>query len=47
MSFSFCRESLDKIYSLYNRREYVHPDPIEFLYNYPKIEDREIAGLIA
>jgi uncharacterized protein (TIGR02757 family) len=38
---------LNRLYDQYNRREYVHPDPLEFLYSYPKREDREIAGLIA
>jgi len=41
------RKTLEKVYRRYNRRKYVHPDPLEFLYNYPEIEDREIAGLIA
>jgi len=41
------REHLDKIYVHYNRREYVHPDPLEFLWRYSSIEDREITGLIA
>ncbi|MDQ1240026.1 MAG: hypothetical protein QG577_2212 [Thermodesulfobacteriota bacterium] len=35
------------LYETYNRREYVHPDPLEFLYRYPDIRDREIVGLIA
>jgi uncharacterized protein (TIGR02757 family) len=38
---------LNRLYDQYNRREFVHPDPLEFLYSYPKREDREIAGLIA
>lgn len=38
---------LDKLYRKYNRRKYVHPDPLEFLYGYPDIRDREIVGLIA
>jgi uncharacterized protein (TIGR02757 family) len=41
------RSRLHTLYSKYNRREYVHPDPLEFLYDYPKLEDREIVGLIA
>lgn len=40
-------QDLEQIYARYNRREYVHPDPLEFLYDYPDIRDREIAGLIA
>ncbi|MBN1115221.1 MAG: TIGR02757 family protein [Oligoflexia bacterium] len=38
---------LDKLYRLYNRREYIHPDPLEFLYNYDQAEDREIVAIIA
>ncbi len=37
----------EKIYSSCNKRELVHPDPLEFLYDYPHIADREIAGFIA
>lgn len=39
--------TLCHLYDAYNRREYVHPDPLEFLYDYPELRDREIAGLIA
>ena len=35
------------IYARYNRRGLVHPDPLEFLYRYHCIEDREIAALIS
>jgi len=38
---------LENLYEENNRRRYVHPDPLEFLYNYNEIRDREIAGLIA
>lgn len=41
------RNHFDAFYLKYNRREYVHPDPIEFLYRYKDVSDREIAGLIA
>ena len=41
------REKLERLYERYNRREYVHPDPLEFLYQYKDVRDREIAGLIA
>lgn len=43
----FSRPELEKLYGIYNKRKYVHPDPLEFLYNYPKARDREIVGLIA
>lgn len=38
---------LEKVYTLYNKREYVHPDPLEFLFAYENIRDREIAAIIA
>lgn len=41
------KKRLDNLYDTYNKREYVHPDPLEFLYDYSDIRDREIAGLIA
>lgn len=41
------QEKLNHLYAQYNRRDYVHPDPLEFLYHYDQIRDREIAGLIA
>lgn len=39
--------TLERLYRRYNRREFVHPDPLEFLYRYPAVADREIAGLVA
>lgn len=41
------REGLDELYRLYNRRGFVHPDPLECLYGYDDLRDREVAGLIA
>jgi len=41
------KQALDRLYRKYNRIEYVHPDPLEFLSRYPDLRDREIAGLIA
>jgi len=40
-------DALERLYEQYNRRCYVHPDPLEFLYRYPDVRDREVAGLIA
>ncbi|MBI4965254.1 MAG: TIGR02757 family protein [Desulfomonile tiedjei] len=42
-----CKERLSELYRTYNRREFVHPDPLEFLYDYEDLHDREIVGLIA
>ncbi len=41
------KEALDFLYGKYNRRIFVHPDPLEFLYHYDNPLDREIVGLIA
>ena len=38
---------LEELYHAYNDREFVHPDPLEFLYDYEDPLDREIAGLVA
>ena len=35
------------MYARYNRREFVHPDPLEFLYDYKDARDREVVALIA
>jgi uncharacterized protein (TIGR02757 family) len=40
-------DALDDLYARLNRREYVHPDPLEFLYAYDDVRDREIVGLVA
>ena len=41
------KASLEALYTVYNRREAVHPDPVEFLYRYEDPADREVAGLVA
>jgi uncharacterized protein (TIGR02757 family) len=41
------RDALESLYARLNRRCLVHPDPLELLYAYPDLRDREIAGLIA
>jgi len=40
-------DKFEKLYSLYNKREYVNTDPLQFLYSYDSPEDREIVALIA
>ena len=37
----------EKEYSHWNKPEYIHPDPLEFLRHYEKPEDQEIIALIA
>ncbi|NLA75974.1 MAG: TIGR02757 family protein [Deltaproteobacteria bacterium] len=41
------KQKLEELYSLYNKREFVHPDPLEFLYHYDDIRDREVVAIIA
>jgi len=41
------RDRLEAFYQIYNRREFVHPDPLEVLYRYEKLQDREVAALVA
>jgi len=43
----FTREGLEDLYEKWNRREFVHPDPLEFLYGYSDPGDREIVGILA
>lgn len=41
------KRKLDRLYQTYNRKRYLHPDPLEFLHQYENTADREIVGLIA
>jgi len=41
------KQQLEALYHFCNSRQWVHPDPLEFLYEYPVLEDREVVGLIA
>jgi uncharacterized protein (TIGR02757 family) len=47
MTITKYREIFDGLYTRYNRREFVHPDPLEFLYKYEEPSDREICGLVS
>lgn len=38
---------MNGLYRKYNRKQYVSPDPLQFLYEYDRQEDREIVGLVA
>lgn len=41
------RTWLEEMYGVYNSRKWVHPDPLEFLYRYSDLRDREVVGLVA
>jgi uncharacterized protein (TIGR02757 family) len=43
----FCKDSLEQLYTLYNRREFVHPDPLEFVLQYDDPLDREVVAMVA
>lgn len=41
------REYFEKLYRRLNRKQYIHPDPLEFVSKYHKVWDREIVAFIA
>lgn len=41
------RKAFDAVYEKYNRKEFLAPDPLQFLYDYPETADRELIALIA
>lgn len=41
------RSTLDTLFARYHHRRFVEPDPLQFLYAYEDVRDREIVGLIA
>lgn len=41
------RDAFEDLYRRLNRRCFVEPDPLQFLYDYPKIWDRELIALVA
>ena len=38
---------LERLYRIYAKRRYVHPDPLELVLRYERVGDREIAALVA
>lgn len=38
---------LEAIFQHYHRPQYIHPDPLEFLNDYPDLADREVAAFLA
>lgn len=41
------RDRLEHLYERYNRRQWVSPDPLQYLYAYDAVQDREVVGVIA
>lgn len=38
---------LEKLYDKYNRRRFIPPDPLQFLYRYSDFADREVVGFLS
>jgi len=47
MKVVFSRSFMESLYWRYNRRDCIHPDPLEFVHRYRSPMDREIVGLVA
>jgi len=47
MALTINRDALERLYEKFNRRALIHPDPLEFIYNYDAPRDREVVGLVA
>jgi uncharacterized protein (TIGR02757 family) len=43
----FTKKELNTIYKSFNKKEFIYPDPLWFLYRYIRKQDIETAGLIA
>jgi len=41
------KKSLESTYARFNKKKFIHPDPLEFVYRYETAGDREIAGFVA
>jgi len=47
MRLEISKDRFEELYRQYNRREFVHPDPLEFVYHYDDLCDREIVAFVA
>lgn len=41
------KNAFEELYKKYNRKEFISPDPLQFLWEYSDRSDREIVGLVA
>ena len=41
------KAALEALYDRYTRPEFIDPDPLVFLHDYPNVQDREIVALVA
>jgi len=42
-----CTINFEALYRKYNKKQYIHPDPLEFLFHYQCLCDREIVAMVA
>jgi len=47
MKYSRLAGVFNELYAKFNRKRYVDPDPLMFLYNYDNPDDRQVVGMIA
>lgn len=47
LTVSSKKRFLEDIYTAYHRADHIHPDPLEFLWRFPLVQDREVVGLVA
>lgn len=41
------KKALEDTYARFNKKKFIHPDPLEFVYRYKTAGDREVAGFVA
>jgi len=41
------RQTLERLYAKYNRREFIPPDPLQFLYRYDDCAEMEVVGFLS
>lgn len=41
------KDVLDRLYSRYNHRDFIEPDPLQFVYRYTEPQDKEIVALLS
>lgn len=40
-------KQLEALYACYSKKEFVNPDPLQVLFEYPELREREVAGVVA
>ena len=47
LRISALKDALEDLYTTFNHRREIHPDPLEFVYRFDNARDQEVVGLIA